>query len=82
MDGEPWLEGPIAEVEEDTASLGEEHENANLGLLLRCCSSRLLVPGVLTLLCSVHTLLLRLGGLSLDEYLSGGFLPGCGAMRG
>ena len=80
--GEPWLEQAIAGVEEDTVSLGEEeHENANLGCLLRCWSSRLLVPGVLSLLSSVHTFSLRFWSSSFDKDISGGFLLGCVAIR-
>ncbi len=81
--GEPRLEETVEGLEEDRLSLVKEEDGspevkaAGLG-----CSGRLLVTGVSSLLCSVHTLLLRFWDSSFDEDLSGGFLPGCGAMRG
>ena len=87
-DGEPWLEETAAGLEDDRASLAEEEHGSpeveadNLGCLERCCSGGLLVTGVSPLLCSVHTLLIRFCDSSFREDLSGGFLLGCGAMRG
>lgn len=79
------LEETVVGLEEGRLSLVEEEHGIpevktdNLGCLLRCCSGRLLVTGVS---CSVHTLLLTFCDSSFDEDLSGGFLLGCGAMRG
>lgn len=85
-DVELQLEETVVELEEDWLSLAEgefgspEVMTANLGCFLRCCSGRF--TSVSSFLCSVHTLLLRFWDSSLHEDLSGGFLLGCGAMRG
>lgn len=77
----------IEEASDDTAPLVVEEYGcpedtaaaANLGCLRKCCSAGLLVPSVL---CSVNTRLFIFWGSSFTEDLSGGFLLGCGAMRG